>query len=291
MRRVIQYAAAALIVAAGSALAENRGQLPLWQVNGEHNRITLLASVHLLRPDDYPLPEAIYAAYETADSIVMELDLDDLDPAEAAVLAAELGIIQDDATLATLLGEETYARAAAIAATAALPLDSLAKAEPWLAAITLEQLMLMRAGFEPSLGIERHLMQRAVDDGKRIEGLETLRQQLEMLDRLPPSVQEALLIRTLEASADIDAVIDTMIDAWRGGDTKTLEATVLQDMLEHPVLYAKLVVERNRDWVAQLEDLLRDKEDYLVIVGALHLVGADSVPSMLKARGHDVSQW
>ena len=40
--------------------------LPMWQVDGEHNRIYILGSVHLLRAQDHPLTDAIYAAYEDA---------------------------------------------------------------------------------------------------------------------------------------------------------------------------------------------------------------------------------
>ena len=41
-----------------------------------------------------------------------------------------------------------------------------------------------------------------------------------------------------------------------------------------------------RQAVEPLERYLRDGRHYLVVVGALHLVGRDNVIDMLKARGH-----
>jgi hypothetical protein len=40
----------------------------------------------------------------------------------------------------------------------------------------------------------------------------------------------------------------------------------------------------------QLADLLDDRDDYLVVVGALHLVGPDSVVELLAKRGYAVVQ-
>jgi uncharacterized protein YbaP (TraB family) len=42
--------------------------------------------------------------------------------------------------------------------------------------------------------------------------------------------------------------------------------------------------------VNTIDILLGDDQDYLVIVGALHLVGEDGVPALLEQRGFSVSQ-
>ena len=42
--------------------------------------------------------------------------------------------------------------------------------------------------------------------------------------------------------------------------------------------------------MTQLVDLLDDDDDYLVVVGALHLVGRNSVIDLLEQRGYDVVQ-
>ncbi len=293
MTRISAGALTALLLAfvsSGCSPTETRQPLPLWQVDGAHNRVYLLASVHLLRPSDYPLPDALYAAYDDAETVVMELDLDDLDPTEAAGLANELGSITGDDTLASLLGDDDYRQALALAEAASLPLASLDKTEPWLAALVLEQLLLRRIGFDTALGLEQHLVQRAARDAKEIIGLETLREQLDKLDSLPVQVQRSLFMRTLETSNDIDTIMNRLIRAWRNGDTDTLEALALRDMQRQPLLYQALVVTRNRNWVSQLEQLLQHQQDYLVVVGALHLVGEDSVIALLGSRGYRARQ-
>ena len=39
-----------------------------------------------------------------------------------------------------------------------------------------------------------------------------------------------------------------------------------------------------------IDDLLDDEHDYLVIVGALHLVGEDGVPRLLEKQGFSIQQ-
>ena len=286
MRRLVL---AMLILAAGGAAAESH-PLSMWQLNGAANRIYLLGSVHLLREQDYPLPSTIYTAYQDADTLIMELDMDDLDPAVTQALVSELGLIEDGRTLRGVLGEDLYAQAEEIADEINIPLPIFAQSEPWLAAITVEQLMLTRVGFDPNLGIETHLMGKAASDGKEILGLEEFAQQLGYLDALSIDAQRSLLMQTLSEAGEIEPMMDGLIDAWRRGDMSFLESEVLADMQDQPELYEALVVARNRDWTNQIEALLDDKQNYLIVVGALHLVGEDSVPSMLRRNGKEVVQ-
>lgn len=262
----------------------------MWLVEGESNRVYILGSVHLLRREDHPLPAVIEAAYDDAEALIMELDMDDLDAALAQSAASRLGVIRDEQTLAGLMGERLYAEAAAAAALLDIPFDMLDKTEPWFAAITVEQLILMRIGFNPLYGVEIHMTMKATQDGKTIEGLETIEQQLGFLDDLSLPAQRALLMQTLEDGRDIAGLMDAMIAAWRTGDIDFLEESMLDEMAKHEELYDAIVVARNRRWVGTIEALLDEPDDYLVVVGALHLIGEDGVPALLSGRGIKTEQ-
>jgi uncharacterized protein YbaP (TraB family) len=280
----------ATFLAAAPAAADDGQALSLWQVAGQQNRVYLLGSIHLLRREDHPLPPAIYAAYEDADKIIMELDMDDVDPVASQVLTNELGLISDGRTLRDLMGEELYTQAISLAETARIPLSLLDKSEPWFAAMNVEIMMLMRIGFDPALGIENQLMERARADDKEILGFETMRQQLEFLDGLSPSAQREMLIQALSEGSEMQQTMDEMILAWRTGDVQFLEDNLLADMADYPELHKVIVVDRNVAWTDEIEELLDESDDYLIVVGALHLVGQEGVPRLLQARGHDVIQ-
>ncbi len=282
----------ALLLALPAIANADGHPLPMWQINGTSNRIYLLGSVHLLREQDHPLPAAIEAAYEDADTLIMELDMDDIDPVATQALINDLGMIKGGGTLSELMGADLYAEAAKIADEISIPLAMLSSTEPWLAAINIEQLILMRIGFDPQFGVESFLMSKAAIDHKEILGLETIEEQLGFLDRMSLDAQRSLLMQTLTESGDMENMMDELVAAWRHGDIEYLEENMLAEMQDYPELYEALVVARNRNWTKQIEALLSHDQDYLIIVGALHLIGEDGVPSMLRELGREsVQMW
>jgi uncharacterized protein YbaP (TraB family) len=279
------FRVALLLLVSASAWSDTEGHpVTLWRAQGIHNSVYLLGSIHLLRAEDHPLPSVIDTAYQDADVLIMELDMDDLDSIATQQLFIQNGVLRDDTTLRELMGETLYRRAARAAEASDIPIDMLAKSEPWLAAITVEMMALYRIGFNPMLGVEMHMTSRAVKDGKRIEGLEKIEEQLAFLDGLSLPAQRTMLLQALEESASMRESIDEMIHAWRYGDIKSLEAYLLESFSEHKELNNTLVINRNRRWVSQIEELLDDEDDYLIVVGALHLVGKDGVPNLLKQK-------
>jgi uncharacterized protein YbaP (TraB family) len=283
-----------LIVSVGVCLSiasAAAGQpVTMWEAQGDHNRIYILGSIHLLRASDYPIPPVIYEAYDEAETLIMELDMDDMDPLQTQALVMELGMLTDGSTLESKLGSRDYAKAIKLAEAIEIPLEMLAVTKPWLAAVTVETMMLTRVGFNPANGIEMHLMARATNDGKEVTGLETARQQIEMLNDLSPKAQNEMLMQTLAEGGQIEAMLDEIIGAWRNGDTAYMEETLLSDMAGSRELYKSIVVDRNKDWVRQITALLNDDDDYLIVVGTMHLIGKDGVPQLLRNRGMQVEQ-
>ena len=289
MKRLLAAGLLGLIASVGSA-DDSGHPLTLWRADGANNSIYLLGSIHLLREQDHPLHNAIDAAFADADIIVMELDMDDLDPAYTQAAFNRAGVMTDGTTLKDLMGDGPYAQAEEAASVIDIPLDMLAQSEPWLAAITVELMALYRIGFNPMLGVEMTITNRATAAGKPIEGLETVDEQLDFLDSLPLDAQREMLLQTLIESAGLSESIDGMIDAWHHGDIETLERDLLSTIEQQPELHAALLVNRNRRWVETIAGWVDDDRNYLVVVGALHLVGEHGVPALLANRGIGIHQ-
>lgn len=284
------FVAVMALLASVSAADESNHAVPLWEVRGDNNSVYLLGSIHLLRPEDYPLPAALDTAYHEAEVLIMEIDMDDMDPLAAQIAFTKYGMLQGEQTLQGLMGDDLYQEALIAADAIDIPLEMLSKTDPWYAAMTIEIMMLSRIGFDPSLGIEMYMMSKAKNDGKPIEGFETAEEQVLFLDGMSLAAQREMLLSTLTESAKIGDTMDEMIDAWHSGDTAVLEAGMLDELAQHEELTKALVTDRNARWVQQIEPLLDDKDDYLIIVGALHLIGTDGVPTLLRRNGHNVEQ-
>lgn len=262
-----------------------------WRIAGERGgEVALLGSMHALRARDYPLPPLVDDLYGRAEVIVMELDLDDLDPAteQAAVLA--VAALPAGQTLSTVLDKKVYDLAQQRARGLGVDLAVLEHVQPWLVAITLLDIGLLKLGYDPEHGLERYLVGKAKSDRKEIVGLETLEQQLGIFAGLPRKSQQALLSQTIEELDTADTTMSQLETAWREGHVETMTDKLLGDFDDFPELYPELVTKRNAAWTDALEKLLKDGHRYLVVVGALHLVGHDSVIERLGARGHRVER-
>jgi uncharacterized protein YbaP (TraB family) len=266
------------------------GALPLWEIQGTDNRIRLLGSVHFLRQQDFPLPPEIMDAYHDADVIVMELDLDALDPMETLEIMQRLSIDPRGRNLESLLGARDYEQAHELAAGLGIDLAAFMPYEPWFAALQITQLRLMQLGFDGSFGVDAYLSRQAVQDGKEIRGLETLEVQLDSMDSLPPKAQSEFLQQTLEDAADVEEIMVGVVKAWKAGDTSTLQTDLMDGLDEQPELYERLLVQRNNNWAASILELTDDSQDYLIVVGTLHLVGDDSLLRLIEDAGYPTRQ-
>lgn len=262
----------------------------LWQVQGRVNVLYLLGSVHLLPPGEPVFTGAIENAYQDAETLVMELDLDDLDAEAVQETTLELGLLPENRSLSDEIGAELYAEVSSRARELGISADMLERFRPWFAGLTLTQLEMMRLGFSADAGVEERFLQRARRDGKEIIGLETFAEQLGMLADMSPGLARQFVAYTLEDIDGLAAEIDTLLAAWRDGDLAVLTGIHEQSFAEFPQLYEPLTVARNRKWVEQLVELLDEADDYLVIVGTLHLVGRDSLIELLESRGFSIVQ-
>ncbi|MGA9025124.1 MAG: TraB/GumN family protein [Steroidobacteraceae bacterium] len=279
-------ALAALCCLAWGAPAHADGALhSLWELHGRHNTVYLMGSIHVLRPGDYPLAPPMMAAYAGAKSLVMEVDLGELDSGDVQTEMLSSALLPQGKTLADVLGPQRHARAAALARGIGVELSMFDQFAPWFVAEAISQLQLAQMGFDPQSGVEMYFMDRARSDGKTVAGLETAHDQIALFEAMSWDAQAEYLIASLEQAHDLPKEVDDMVHAWQRGDTHWFEQQLREDLGRDPGLYQSLLAARNRKWVPKIEALLNDDRDYLVIVGTGHLVGRDSVIDLLKKDG------
>jgi uncharacterized protein YbaP (TraB family) len=258
-----------------------------WRITGKNGgEVTLLGSMHVLRPSDHPLPAAVDELIERAQSFVMELDLDDVDAVAQQRVILETAMLPQGTVLANVVDASVYRLVEQTAGDLGVDIKLLERFEPWFLSVTLLDQGMRKFGFQAERGVEQYVLNQAQRTGKEIIGLESLEFQIGIFDSLPPPQQQAMLEQTLAELDEAQTALDAMVDAWREGELESLSAELLDDFDDFPGLYDTLVTKRNRSWVPTLERMLADGQRHLVVVGALHLVGPDSVIELLRAGGH-----
>ncbi len=262
----------------------------LWAVKGNNTTIYLLGSIHLLKSDSYPLDRRIEDAYRDCKKIVFETDIDALKDPSIQVTMQNLALYPEGQTLKQNLSPQTYSLLEKKVVAAGLPMDHLNRFKPWFCGVTLTALELQRLGFDPQYGVDAYFFTKAKKDGKEMIFLETVEYQLELFAEVGDYDEESLLRQMLKDLEVVETMLSGMVSAWENGDAAKFESIFGMSFKDYPNVYNRFVIQRNREWINKLEDLLGHGGTALVVVGAGHLVGPENVLQLLKNRGYTITQ-
>jgi len=263
---------------------------PVWALHGDHNTVYLAGSVHLLKAAESTLPPGFDRAYKGSKAIVMELAIDKVDPMATASWMMENGMLQEGTTLRDKIGEERYRRVSKEAERLSVPTEAIDMMQPWVVGLQLIEMQYMKLGYDPQSGVEQQLQHKAQADGKPISGLETMDEQLGVLQGMSNADQARFLDMVVDEMHDVGGETQSVVNAWRSGDAGKLSALLGDEYKSFPNLYRLLVSERNKRWVPQIEKLLHGSQDAFVVVGALHLVGDGGLLEILRRDGFKAEQ-
>lgn len=265
----------------------------LWKVSDADNSVYLLGSFHLLKEADYPVPTEVDRAFDDAEALVFEIDPQAMTSPDALASMQKFMAYDEGKSLRTVLPKATLDKLEAMVAASGGSLAAMEGSEPWAVSLGLLMGVTQAMGFRPDLGLDRHLMERAAKAGKPTSGLETVDDQFRAMDSVPHAEQAKGLDEFLEDPRKLVQQMDQLHAWWRAGDVARLDAEMRAEMAsETPATYRLLNVDRNKAWLPQVEKRLTGstKDDTLVVVGALHLLGADGLVERLRAKGYAVER-
>jgi len=284
-RGILQFVATlALSLLALPAAAEPA----LWAAKSGGATVYLFGTVHALKPElKWETPKIAKAFAESQE---LWLEADDADAKTMQPIVLQLGIDREH-PLSSKLAAADVPRLDAAAKAAGLPGETaLEPMRPWLAALTLATLPIVKAGYDPAKGVDNVLKAKAAAAGKPVHGLETAEQQMHFFADLPQARQVDMLRAVLDEVAGGTAVVKEIMEAWENADLATIDKDMNEDdSAKYPDLHAILILNRNRAWAAKIAERLKSgKGVTFMAVGSAHLVGHDSVQEALKARGISV---
>ncbi len=254
----------------------------LWVIKDADTTIYMFGTVHVLKPNLVWFDEAVKTAFDSSDEMVIEM----VEPpaAEMQALFGKLAVDPKGKKLRSKMNAKDRGKYETALKSLGLPAEQLDVLEPWAVAVTMQVVSLAKDGFDPGAGAEAVLTAAAKKAGKPISSLETAEFQLGIFDKLPEKKQVRFLI---DASTDLDkgkAQMEGLVDAWAKGKPEIL-AKLMNEGMEDPVLFKKLLTDRNANWASWIKDRMAKPGTVFFAVGAGHLSGPTSVPELIKKKG------
>ena len=262
----------------------------LWKISGRTNTVYLLGSAHFLKQTDYPLPPVIENAFSNSALVVFETDIDKLQSLDVQMRLLKKAQLPPGQTLRQQLSTNTYTAFQEHLKRTGLDEIIFQQLKPALAAMTLEVFAMQKAGLDPSQGLDQHFFNLADKAGKKIVPLETVDFQIDLITGFSPEEGELIMKSTLEDIDTTEKQLGELLDAWRNGESETLQKLLNHAMADAPAIFKRLVTDRNRQWLPKIAEWSRLDQSVIVIVGAGHLVGPEGVVELLRKQGLKVVQ-
>jgi hypothetical protein len=262
----------------------------LWRVVGKSNVVYLLGSVHILKPDDYPLAASIETAFTNSQIAVFETDMAALENPETQMKMLGKMRLPEGETLKQQLSADVYEEFGKRIKESGLPPEALDSFKPSMAAMTLGLVELQKLGVDMQSGVDQHFFKRTAKEEKQVMGLETIDFQISMLSDFSKEEGDSLMKITLKDIDRTKKLYGEIVADWKAGDAEKLDKLLNEHMQEVPTIYKRLVADRSLSWIPKIEELLGGKNNAIVIVGAAHLVGKDGVVELLKKKGYKITQ-
>ncbi len=263
----------------------------VWKLEADNVNFYLAGSCHVLRKSDYPLPEEFESAYDAADQVIFETDIEALMSQDVQLLLLSKGVYTGGDTLEKKLSKTAYESLVKFCRDRSMSISLFQNFKPWMVTMTLLTFELEKNGITAADGLDMYFSNKAKRDGKQTGGLEDVYKHVELVSSLEEEFDESIVESFIREVEELQVVMEGLIKSWRAGDEAGIDKYLSETMCkEFPRLYKKLIVDRNRAWIPRLESLMDSGKRTLVVVGVGHLVGEESVVSLLKSRGYKVNK-
>jgi len=260
----------------------------LWEIHSKKATVYLLGSIHLAKPEIYPLSSAINEAYESSNKLVVEVNVNNVDQTDLSLKM----LLKGGKTLKSVLNDSTYLMYKQELDKIGLHESMYSKMKPWAAMMIIIQQKLAAAGYLAEAGIDQHYLNRAETDKKTVLELESMDIQIDMLEKFDDLGSEYFHYSINELSNSLEQFEDIFV-AWKAGDTTKISEVAFADTTNFKGmqnLMDNLLDKRNIGMAEKIDGYLKTDKVYFVIVGSAHMVGNNGLLRLLENKGYKLKQ-
>ncbi|PTX15266.1 hypothetical protein C8N40_108158 [Pontibacter mucosus] len=257
----------------------------LWKITGKGLKKPsyLYGTIHAVCPDKMVISETLQKALGQTEQLSLELDMDDPDMMSQFMM---LSTLPEGQSLKAMFTKEEYEAVGALfKSTYGADLQFVDNLKPF---VLYSMLIPVLTECTPE-SYEQKLMNLAHSQQKEVLGIESVQEQMAVVDELPNKFYVDMVTRTATNLAKSRAEYSEMVDLYFAQDLKGLQELMQRDYPEED--YRKFneafLVKRNRNWIPVMERMAKAKPTFFA-VGAAHLSGEEGVVALLRKQGYKV---
>jgi len=261
----------------------------MWVVKDRDTTIYLFGTFHALDGKTDWFNDDVRKAFDASQDVVLEIITPD-DPAALRPALMKHAFDRSGRTLTSKLSPAGRTALAGALKRHGMPATALDQFKPFFASLTLATLEFGKLGLGAEHGSEEVIKKALKGSTKKLGAVETVEEQLAMLDALPEAEQIKLLESSLAEADKIGPEIVAMLAAWNRGDAAAVAKMIHRSDTDSPALFKLMFTDRNARWTQWVDRRMASPGTVFLAVGAGHLAGDRSVVAMLKRQGRRVKR-
>ena len=261
----------------------------MWVVRDRDTTIYLFGTFHALDGKTDWFNDDVRKAFDASQDVVLEIITPD-DPAALRPALMKHAFDRSGRTLTSKLSPAGRTALAGALKRHGMPATALDQFKPFFASLTLATLEFGKLGLGSEHGSEEVIKKAIKGTAKKLGAVETVEEQLAMLDALPEAEQIKLLESSLAEADKIGPEIVAMLAAWNRGDAAAVAKMIHRSDTDSPALFKLMFTDRNARWTQWVDRRMASPGTVFLAVGAGHLAGDRSVVAMLKRQGRRVKR-
>ena len=139
-------------------------------------------------------------------------------------------------------------------------------------------------------GVDNHVVGKAEARHCPMRGLESADAHAVPWTAMNDIEGEAYLLQAIVYADHGDSEMRDMIAAWKTGNIERLAALDYPIVHEAPAVNQRFLEWRNVKWIPVIENAIKSGKPTMIVAGAAHFSGSQSVIAMLRARGYQIEQ-
>ena len=278
-----------LTLTAGVAAEDNF----LWEVSGPEGDFYLMGSLHYMVEGAYPLNDEVYNRLAQSDTLVVEVDIREINQFQVQNLINQLGVYGPDESLEDVLEAELYQRVADILEPHGLTRQQFNQFKPWYVSILLSNFSTYEMDINPVEGIEHHILAEVSELDLEVKELESLEYQFRMFANLEEELQVEMIRDVFDDLDKGEHYSQELAETWLAGDVDEFYETFFEgryDSETRSEYYHHLFDERDIEMKENIKAMLADGDDLFVVVGAGHVVGDNGLLNLFEQAGYEINQ-
>ncbi len=258
---------------------------PIWKISDGNHHLYIGGTIHVLGEADYPLPEEFDRAYADSHTLVFETDIGQMENPEFASQMMSQMVYTDDRTLKNLLRPNTFTDLTRFAGERGIPVEALNQFKPGMVMVFLTLTETQRLGVGGA-GVDEFYFKKGKTDGRAMAFLESPMAQIGFLSEIGMDNEDEMIAYILEDVEKLPGLLPVMKQAWKSGDNDLLYRKTLAPLKkDFPELYHSIMVQRNLNWLPQIQKMMTTLEVEFILVGAGHLAGDRGLLELLRKKG------